>query len=58
MFVYAGPDTRHLVPATVNDPASPMDIENDNFVGRVLVRVKDYGQHKGQRMPEVRRLMP
>ena len=54
MFVYAGPDTKHLVPSTVNDPAAPMDVENENFVGRVLIRIKDYGGHKGAlRTPEV-----
>jgi hypothetical protein len=52
MYVYVGPDEKHLVPATVNDPSQPMEIENENFVGRVMVRVKDYGA-KGAKQSEV-----
>ncbi|KAI9006407.1 hypothetical protein DFJ74DRAFT_712454 [Hyaloraphidium curvatum] len=55
MHVWIAPDTdhNHFVPATVNDPAQPMEIENDHFVGRVLVRIKDYGP-KNARTPEGR----
>lgn len=56
MTVWLGPDTHHMVPATnsVNNHLLPMEIENEHFVGRVLVRVRDYGgQKSGLRTPEV-----
>lgn len=50
MYVYVGGGTGHkeMVPAQVNDHYSPTEVENDTFVGRVLVRVKDYGPHGGK----------
>ncbi|EPQ31830.1 uncharacterized protein PFL1_00029 [Pseudozyma flocculosa PF-1] len=39
--VMVGPDRFHLEPCRLNDTAHPHEIENEHFIGRVLVRILD-----------------
>lgn len=50
--VSAGPDTDHLTVLSVNDDSNPLQIESDEFVGQIVVRIKGldrkFGYEQGQ----------
>jgi len=50
--VSAGPDTDHLTVLSVNDDSNPLQIESDDFVGQIVVRIKGldrkFGYEQGQ----------